>query len=114
MSAKKYFVAVVVIAFFMPINGGICAQEKGAESMVLDGGSMGSVQFPHGRHQEISVDCQPCHGVFAKEPHIIDTMKSAGELPKKNVMAMCSKCHKDLAARGEKTGPTGCKDCHKK
>lgn len=92
----------------------LAGENQGAASIVLDGGSRGSVTFPHGRHQNVFVDCMPCHGLFAKESHVIDKMKEEGRLQKKEVMDMCKNCHKDLAARGEKAGPTSCSACHQK
>lgn len=90
------------------------AEDKGAGSIVLKGGSIGSVTFPHGRHQGIFVDCTPCHELFGKESQVIDRMKSEGKLQKKEVMNLCKNCHKDLAAKGQKAGPTACKGCHEK
>jgi hypothetical protein len=87
---------------------------KGAETIILEGGSTGSVTFPHGRHQGIFVDCKPCHDLFGKAAMAIERLKSEGKLPKKEVMDMCKNCHKEMIAQGKKTGPTSCKDCHKK
>ena len=95
--------------------GHVLAEEnKGAASIVLNGGSMGSITFPHGLHQHVFVDCKPCHELFAKEPKVIENMKAEGKLRKQEVMNMCKGCHKDMRAKGEKTGPTACTDCHKK
>jgi hypothetical protein len=75
---------------------------------------MGMVTFPHGRHQGVFVNCKPCHELFPKEPQIIEKMKEEGKLQKKAVMNMCKNCHKDLAEKDQKRGPTSCKGCHKK
>lgn len=88
--------------------------DKGAESIVLQGGSMAAVTFPHGRHQAIFVDCKPCHELFPQQSQAVDRMKGEGKLQKKDVMNMCKKCHTDLTDKGQKAGPTACKDCHKK
>ncbi|MDD3813100.1 MAG: cytochrome c3 family protein [Desulfocapsaceae bacterium] len=90
------------------------ADDKGAESIVLNGGSLGSITFPHAVHQGIFVDCKPCHDLFPKEAKVIDKMKAEGKLQKKNVMNMCIKCHKDLTGKGQTAGPTVCMGCHKK
>lgn len=85
---------------------------EGAESIVLKGGNMGFVTFPHGRHQNMFTDCQPCHELFPKEPNVTDKMMTAGKLKRKDVMNMCKKCHTDLAQQGQLAGPTNCKGCH--
>jgi hypothetical protein len=92
----------------------MAGDDMGAKSMSLLGGSQGQVTFPHGLHQSILVDCMPCHGLFPKEARGLDKMKGEGKLEKKAVMNMCKKCHKDLDLKGQKTGPTTCKGCHKK
>lgn len=40
-------------------------------------------------------------------------MKAEGKLKEQAVMEMCKNCHQQLADKGEKTGPTACKECHK-
>jgi cytochrome c2 len=40
-------------------------------------------------------------------------MMAEGKMHKQDVMEMCKKCHTDLAGKGQKAGPTACKDCHK-
>ncbi|HSH68354.1 MAG TPA: cytochrome c3 family protein [Deferrisomatales bacterium] len=95
--------------------GGVMAGDaKGAESIALDGGSRGSVIFPHGRHQGVLVDCKPCHDLFPREAQAVGSMKAAGKLQVKEVMNMCKNCHKDMAQKGLQTGPVACGDCHKK
>ncbi len=109
------FINAALIGVVLLSAGKVLAEEnKGAASIVLNGGSLGSITFPHGLHQGVLVNCKPCHELFAKEPKIIDKMKAEGKLKKQQVMNMCKKCHKDLAAKGEKAGPTACTDCHKK
>ena len=115
MKKNRFLAAMLIGVFLLAAAGNVLAEEnKGAESIVLNGGSIGSVTFPHGLHQGVFVDCKPCHELFGKEANVIDKMKAEGKLQKKQVMDMCKNCHKELAAKGEKAGPTGCKDCHKK
>ena len=69
--------------------------------------SFGKVAFPHAKHVEVLKDCTKCHET-----------KEGGKIAKlgkdwaHNVN--CKKCHTDMKAEGKKTGPTLCKDCHKK
>ena len=99
---------------FLMAGIAFAAEDKGAESIDLQGGKMGMVTFPHGRHQSVYVNCKPCHDLFPKEPHVIEKMQDEGKLQKKAVMKICKNCHKDLAAKDQKAGPTSCKGCHKK
>lgn len=114
MKARTLLNAMIIGGLLLSAGNGIAGDDKGAESIVLDGGSRGSVNFPHGRHLGIFVDCKPCHELFPKETQVVEKMKAEGKLQKKDVMNMCKQCHKDLAEKGEKTGPVSCKDCHAK
>ena len=106
--------AMVVGGAVFTAGGVVAGDAKGAESMALDGGSRGSVIFPHGRHQGVLVDCKPCHDLFPREAKAVESMKAEGNLKVKEVMNMCKNCHKDMAQKGLKTGPVSCNDCHKK
>jgi hypothetical protein len=108
------FFSVMFLGVLLSSGSSMAVEDRGAESIVLKGGSGGAITFPHGRHQWIFVDCKPCHDLFAKEPQVIDRMKAKGTLQNKEVMTLCRKCHTELASQGKKTGPTGCQDCHKK
>ena len=111
----RIFLTALISAFIVLQTTAVFAySEKGAEDMVLKGGSRGEVFFPHGRHHGVTVDCLPCHGLFQKESEIIAKMQTEGNLKKKEVMNMCKGCHKELASKGEKGGPTSCNGCHKK
>ncbi len=114
MNRKNFIIALAMSAAVLQANAVLGAQEeeKGAESVTLSS-RQGSVVFPHGRHQKIFVDCRPCHELFQKTPQVIAKMQAEGKLEKKAVMDMCKKCHEARLAKGEKAGPTACKDCHK-
>ena len=114
MNAGRILSAIFIGSILLSAGNSIAAEDTGAESIALDGGSRGLVTFPHGRHQGFLVDCMPCHELFPKEPQVIDKMMSEGKLKKKVVMNMCKNCHKDLSQKGQKTGPVACKDCHQK
>ena len=89
------------------------AQNKGAESIELEGGKRGKVPFPHHRHQENLGDCTICHSVFPQKLGSIEELKAQGKLKKKYVMnKLCTKCHREIKKAGRKTGPTTCKSCH--
>lgn len=114
MNVRIFCIGLAMSAVALQINTGLGGQEeKGAESVTLNA-KEGSVVFPHGRHQKIFVDCQPCHGLFPKEPQVIGKMKVEGKLKGKEVMDMCKKCHEARHAKQEKAGPTECKECHVK
>jgi hypothetical protein len=114
MKVCGFFSAIILGALLVLTGSAIASDNKGAESIILKGGSLGSITFPHGRHQGIFVDCKPCHNLFAKEPKVIDKMMSEGTLKTKEVMMICKYCHTNLAAQSKKAGPTACKDCHEK
>lgn len=114
MKAGTLFTTIITGGILLSAGISMAAETKGAELIILRGGSMGSVTFPHGRHQGALVDCLPCHDLFPKEPQAVERMKAEGKLQRKEVMNMCRKCHNDLAGKGQKTGPTGCRDCHLK
>ncbi|UCF93922.1 MAG: cytochrome c3 family protein [Desulfobacterales bacterium] len=87
--------------------------DKGAEEIVLFGGERGRVPFPHHRHQEKLGNCDICHSVYAQQSGIIQELKEAGKLQKKQIMnKQCTKCHKEKRRSGEKSGPTACTSCH--
>ena len=89
------------------------AENKGAESMMIDGGTRGNVPFPHHQHQLNLGDCKICHSVFPQQPGSINDLKEQGTLKKKYVMnKLCTKCHREAKKAGRKTGPTTCAKCH--
>lgn len=90
------------------------AAGNGAETILLKGGSPGDVSFPHKKHQDTLKDCDACHKLFPQEADAIAKGIAAGTLKKKEAMKQCQECHKAAKAKGAPTGPTGCKDCHKK
>jgi c(7)-type cytochrome triheme protein len=103
-------ISVVTVAF-----AGAAFAGNGAETMVLKGGSLGDVNFPHKMHQEkLNNNCDACHKLFAQEAGSIEKAIAAGTLKKKEAMNQCVACHKDNKAKGAATGPTSCKECHKK
>ncbi|MDA3970652.1 MAG: cytochrome c3 family protein [Desulfobulbaceae bacterium] len=104
----------ITVSLFLLSNTSFGAPVKGAESILLKAGSKGDVLFPHGIHQGVTVDCQPCHGLLPKESAIVGKMQTEGKLQKKEVMNMCRECHKELASKGERAGPTACAGCHEK
>lgn len=114
MKVGTFFGAMVLGCILLTGGSSAAEENKGAESITLNGGDRGSVTFPHGRHQGIFVDCKPCHDLFPKEAGIVDKMKAEGKLQKREVMNMCKDCHKSSTEKGQKAGPVFCKECHKK
>ncbi|MGD8990321.1 MAG: cytochrome c3 family protein [Desulfobacterales bacterium] len=93
--------------------GGALAENKGAAEITLPGGSRGPVPFPHHQHQDKLVDCNICHSLYPQKAGIIEELKAAGTLKKKQVMnKQCTKCHKQKKTEGLKAGPTTCVKCH--
>ena len=107
LAALLVFAAVSIALSSAP------AQNKGAAEIKLPGGKRGPVPFPHHRHQDTLKDCQICHSLFPQKAGIIEELKAAGTLKKKQVMnKQCTKCHKEKKKAGIKTGPTTCAKCH--
>ncbi len=91
------------------------ADSPGAAELLLDGGSSGQVPFPHLRHQQVLKECTQCHETFPREKGAIGRLKAQGALQPKQVMnKLCTACHKQKKAAGEKTGPITCTQCHQK
>ncbi len=93
----------------------VFAQNKGQAEIILNGGRMGNITFPHYLHHGVINDCMVCHKDFVKEPGSLQAAKDKGVLKKKQVMYnTCLKCHKDRKKAGETHGPVSCSGCHKK
>lgn len=111
---KQIIAALIIVAV------GACAaaaalENRGTESIVLDGGSRGVVPFPHFRHQEALADCNACHSLFPKEQGAIVRLKQEGQLVGKQIMNKhCIKCHRAEKKAGNKAGPVSCTKCHQK
>ncbi|THB80632.1 MAG: cytochrome C [Desulfobacteraceae bacterium] len=91
------------------------AKNMGADQIVINGGSSGKVPFPHHLHQQVIEDCMVCHKDFSQQAGSLDAAKKSGDLKSKQVMnKTCLKCHRSMKKAKQKTGPTSCKQCHKK
>jgi hypothetical protein len=114
----KIKLSVVLISIAAIVIGSSVAstdnnQNKGAESIEIDGGTRGKVPFPHHQHQKNLGDCTICHSIFPQKPGSIEELKAQGKLQKKAVMnKLCTKCHKEMKIAGRKTGPLTCSKCH--
>lgn len=108
--------AIIVGVSFMSLAfAGAAFAGDGAETIVMKGGSLGDVTFPHKVHQDkLSQNCDACHKLFAKEAGSIEKAIAAGTMKKKEAMAQCVDCHKAEAAKNAAAGPIKCKECHKK
>jgi hypothetical protein len=106
------FAAAVISAVALPA----AESGKGADAMILEGGSQGPVPFGHHRHQEALGDCNLCHDLFPQEAGAIERLKAAGQLKaKSDVMnKLCIKCHRAKKNAGEKAGPLTCTTCHQR
>lgn len=93
----------------------VFAQNQGSKEIILKGGKMGNITFPHYTHHGVIQDCMVCHADFSKEPGALDKAKVQGTLKKKQVMyETCLKCHKNRKKAGETSGPVKCSGCHVK
>ena len=113
-SIKKMIFFALLIVQVTGIAIGAAEVKNRAKEMVLSGGSLGNVPFPHHRHQEAFGDCNKCHNLFPQTTGAIQELNKQDKLKKKEVMNQCTKCHKELAASAQKGGPVKCKDCHQK
>ena len=72
------------ILFYTGIAGsGDDVENKGAEIILLSGGKMRDVHFPHHRHQDVLGDCNICHDLFPQKLGSIEELKNQGKLEKK-------------------------------
>ena len=110
----KMILFVLFIVLVAVVAIGAVEVKNGAEEMVLFGGSLGNVSFPHYRHQEALGDCNSCHNLFPQTAGTIQELNRQVKLKKKEVMNQCTKCHKEVAASDKKGGPVKCKECHQK
>ena len=62
---------------------------------------MGTVTFPHAKHQEMLKDCKKCHAT--------DAGGKIEGFGKDMAHKTCKGCHTEMGK-----GPTKCGDCHKK
>jgi cytochrome c-type protein NrfB len=109
----KLMIALVLGLSLVPFKNPT-GQDKGAATMMLQGGSPGDVAFNHHLHQSALGDCNLCHNLFPRVSGSIEKMKVEGKLKKREVMGQCQGCHKQKVASGSKTFPVKCGECHKK
>jgi hypothetical protein len=103
------------ILFFTGIAGsGGDVENKGAEIILLCGGKMRDVHFPHHRHQDVLGNWNICHELFSQRLGGIAELKSQGRLKRKQVMQEhCIDYHKKMKAAGRSAGPASCARCHR-
>ena len=104
-------IAIAAAGLAIAADWQIQKENKGAPEMVLYGGKTGNVPFGHLAHQKRET-CEACHNLFPQEKGAIEKFKANGQLKKKKAMKQCQKCHRKLKRAGQKSGPTGCKECH--
>ncbi len=115
MKRFQFLAILVLLALVAASAAAVDSQDKGAETIVLDGGKSGNVTFPHHLHQNVLVDCMICHSVFPQKSGSINELKASGALKQKQVMnRQCTACHRKMKKEGKKTGPTTCTSCHDK
>jgi len=113
MKMKLLLIFLLSICLAIPLATAVT--NKGADQIELNGGTKGSVPFPHHQHQTALGDCNICHHVFPQTPGALDASKAQGTLKPKQVMnKMCLKCHRAEKKAGNPSGPTTCNQCHTK
>lgn len=116
MKIRIFLLLVAVTSVFAAVSIALSSapvENKGAAEITLPGGTRGPVPFPHHQHQNKLVDCKICHSLYPQKAGIIEELKAAGTLKKKQVMnKQCTKCHKQKKKEGIKSGPTTCVKCH--
>jgi len=65
------------------IGANVIAENKGAEIILIHGGKMRDIHFPHYRHQKALGDCNVCHDLFPARAGSIAEFKAQGKLKKK-------------------------------
>ena len=101
---KSFIVFMLVFISLVVIAG------QNEENMLIKGGFMGEIAFPHNLHENTADNCQKCHAIFPKKKGIIQDFKNNNKIKKKHVMnELCISCHKTK----NNAGPTMCNGCHK-
>lgn len=110
MNNRAILYCLVLLIFSAGI---IFAETNGRKEIIIEGGKLGNITFPHHLHHDVVNDCMVCHVDFAKEPGSLQAAKDKGALKKKQVMdKTCLKCHKERKKAGETHGPVSCSGCH--
>jgi predicted CXXCH cytochrome family protein len=106
----KRFITILLAVTFLAGGALIAFADNGPAEVKLEA-SMGTVTFPHQAHQALVADCTTCHhkGVEAGSCTSCHGVDAAAPKAKDAFHKLCKGCHAD-----KKSGPTGCKDCHKK
>lgn len=125
MRYARCMLAVVLV--FLWISGALSQDEV----IVLTHEELGAherppVKFNHEKHQEVVSECTRCHhdydeymnnvgseGQACSECHDKSNGKSTVSLLRA-FHVQCKECHEVLLARGDKSGPIMCGQCHKK
>ncbi len=108
---KKSGVVLIIIVFISVFALSLFSE---GDVIKLKGGGLGDVDFPHQQHQKALTDCGLCHNQIPKVKDAIQKQIADNKIKKKDVMNHCIECHKDKEAKKIKSGPTKCKECHKK
>lgn len=112
---KRIIITGVVLGLLIAgMSVSFAIKNEGAERIIINGGRMGNIDFPHHQHQNVLQDCKTCHILFPQKEGSIDRLKAEKLLKKMQVMANCRGCHRDRKEKGLKAGPTSCTKCHNK
>jgi len=109
---KKIVMMLLLTGMLTAGSVGRAIQVQGKKEMVLDGGRLGKVPFPHHTHQTVLDDCNRCHRLFPQTSGAIQQLISQKSLLARQVMNQCRNCHKEKVKSGEKAGPVKCTECH--
>lgn len=115
------FRRAAIIGLVLLLTAAFCSgiraedQNRGPETLIINGGRRGNVRLPHRQHQQRLKDCRICHRFFPQKVGSIEKLKAAGKLEKKQVMKhLCIHCHRKRKKAGRPAGPVSCRTCHKR
>ena len=81
ISAALFAISGILICATI-LGANVTAENQGAEIILIDGGKMRDVHFPHRRHQNTLGDCNVCHELFPAKMGSITEFKDRGKLKK--------------------------------
>lgn len=105
----KKLVVLLVVLGFVATTAMFALANNGPAEIKLEA-RMGTVTFPHAKHQAIQTDCKACHhqGVEAGKCTSCHGVKPEAPKAKDVFHKLCKDCH------AKQNGPTKCKQCHVK
>ena len=84
MDIKLFAPAMIggVLIWAVIMGADFATENKCAEIILINGGKMRDIHFPHHRHQNVLGDCNVCHDLFPARSGSITELKEQGKLKK--------------------------------